>query len=471
MCAAIAGLQDFRQEGPPGDIGVFQFPATVNVFQYTFSGTTYYCALKSDRGWRLIVPPNIDFYTVLQAAFNYLSTLDWQGGHIHVGSMSVILSNTIVVPELVKGFLLTGDYNFKTNIEARVGLNAPAFNVGSLGAVNNPVFSGFRFNGLGCGAEPFVLFTTNNVSAGANETLVEKNEFIGCKYAIRYRAEGVGMNYNVVRDNWLIGNTSLTGGALIDIPYQSAQVHQLWIHDNWFRPWSSDGKGKSISLGRTSSGPYKINDNEFHVDDSMVLHVYGPYKGSFNDNRLYLNSDTSTPADSRLIYINESTGSIATINDNVVYRVSGTKQCQYLLYLTHSPTYLTVVGNNVLDANFQQANPIRQTGRNYGRFVDNDGYNPRGLIATPFDNVNNIVTAIFGAAAGPTNASTDYVIDSIPCLIVWSAGTGVDVTIKDAVGGNVIKNPGATGEEWLEPKWAINFGAFSAPPTVKVAFK
>lgn len=55
MCAAIAGLQDFRQEGPPADIGTFQLPCSILVFQHTFSGTTYICAVRSGvRGWILV---------------------------------------------------------------------------------------------------------------------------------------------------------------------------------------------------------------------------------------------------------------------------------------------------------------------------------------------------------------------------------------------------------------------------------
>jgi len=53
--STIAGLQDFRQEGPPADIGTFQLPCSVLVFQHTFAGTTYICAVRAgDRGWVLV---------------------------------------------------------------------------------------------------------------------------------------------------------------------------------------------------------------------------------------------------------------------------------------------------------------------------------------------------------------------------------------------------------------------------------
>jgi len=48
-------LQDFRGQGPPADIGTFQLPCSVIVFQHVFSGTTYFCAVRSgERGWVLV---------------------------------------------------------------------------------------------------------------------------------------------------------------------------------------------------------------------------------------------------------------------------------------------------------------------------------------------------------------------------------------------------------------------------------
>lgn len=53
--SVIAGLQDFRQEGPPADVGTFEFPGDILVFTHTFAGTTYACAIRSgERGWVLV---------------------------------------------------------------------------------------------------------------------------------------------------------------------------------------------------------------------------------------------------------------------------------------------------------------------------------------------------------------------------------------------------------------------------------
>ncbi|GAG44178.1 unnamed protein product, partial [marine sediment metagenome] len=71
--AVIAGLQDFRQEGVPADIGVFQFPAAVLVFDFTFSGTRYFCVIRAGTlGW-ILVDYGIDLATATNNAFGALT--------------------------------------------------------------------------------------------------------------------------------------------------------------------------------------------------------------------------------------------------------------------------------------------------------------------------------------------------------------------------------------------------------------
>ena len=94
MCAAIAGLQDFRQEGPPADIGTFQLPCNVLVFQHTFSGTTYVCAIRSGvRRWVLIahLPSTAANDTiVIQAALDTLTAgRTWKEKIIIKGSFTI----------------------------------------------------------------------------------------------------------------------------------------------------------------------------------------------------------------------------------------------------------------------------------------------------------------------------------------------------------------------------------------------
>ncbi len=71
--ATIAGFKDSRQHGPPADIDTFQFPATIMVFEFTFSGTVYYSAIRAGmQGW-VPVDTDIDLGTVIQSALDGLT--------------------------------------------------------------------------------------------------------------------------------------------------------------------------------------------------------------------------------------------------------------------------------------------------------------------------------------------------------------------------------------------------------------
>ena len=68
----IAGLQDFRQEGPPGDTGVYQATPSVIVYPFTFSGITYIVAQRMGaRGWVLVDYGTVAA-TVIQAGIDSL---------------------------------------------------------------------------------------------------------------------------------------------------------------------------------------------------------------------------------------------------------------------------------------------------------------------------------------------------------------------------------------------------------------
>jgi len=48
-------ITDYRMEGSPADVGVYQMPCSVMVFKHTFEGTDYVCAIRAgERGWILV---------------------------------------------------------------------------------------------------------------------------------------------------------------------------------------------------------------------------------------------------------------------------------------------------------------------------------------------------------------------------------------------------------------------------------
>jgi len=77
-------LMDMRGQGPPEDIGVFQFPCSILVYQHIFSGTTYIVAARhGDRGW-ILVSHGTDAATVLEAAVIALPVSPPSGGWVCV---------------------------------------------------------------------------------------------------------------------------------------------------------------------------------------------------------------------------------------------------------------------------------------------------------------------------------------------------------------------------------------------------
>jgi len=82
--SVIAGLQDFRQEGPPADIGTFQMPTGIFVCQHTFAGATYICEVRAgQRGWVLLnyLPLTAaNNSTVIQDAINQATEVTLAGG-------------------------------------------------------------------------------------------------------------------------------------------------------------------------------------------------------------------------------------------------------------------------------------------------------------------------------------------------------------------------------------------------------
>lgn len=97
--------------------------------------------------------------------------------------------------------------------------------------------------------------------------------------------------------------------------------------------------------------------------------------------------------------------------------------------------------------------------------ADNPGYNDSyGKIASPFGTAH---IGMEGAGAAAPTASTDYRVVGAPLFCVFSAGTGVSITIKDAA-ANTVTSGLTTYTGPLPVGYTINFGAFSVAPTVYV---
>ena len=101
--AQIAGLQDLRKQGAPGDIGTFVQPATAVVFQFTFSGTTTIVAMAVGvSGWVLIDQGAV-VATVINAALAAVAGADDGEVVVLEGAYTVLATLSVPARVLFRG--------------------------------------------------------------------------------------------------------------------------------------------------------------------------------------------------------------------------------------------------------------------------------------------------------------------------------------------------------------------------------
>ena len=93
----VASLQDFRQQGPPADIGTFLFPAEVIVYLHDFGGVTFVCAAqRGNQGWTLLAHLPLtaaNASTVINAALAGLTPgRTWKEKVIVMGNLTVLVA-------------------------------------------------------------------------------------------------------------------------------------------------------------------------------------------------------------------------------------------------------------------------------------------------------------------------------------------------------------------------------------------
>ncbi|GAH66872.1 unnamed protein product, partial [marine sediment metagenome] len=120
--SVIAGLQDFRQQGPPADVELYQLTTDIMVFEHVFAGITYYCAARSgSRGW-VLVDMDTDPGAVINSAIVALAT----GGEITLAYHGTWVVNTTIVDNGVDNIAIRGLGN-STILQAAGGFASPIF--------------------------------------------------------------------------------------------------------------------------------------------------------------------------------------------------------------------------------------------------------------------------------------------------------------------------------------------------------
>ena len=95
-------MQDFRQTGPPADIGTFLFPTDVMVFKHAFAGVTYAVAIRrGERGWVAVdIDTVANIASVINNAFAALTAgRTWKEKVTVMGGFTGVAQ--IIIPDYV----------------------------------------------------------------------------------------------------------------------------------------------------------------------------------------------------------------------------------------------------------------------------------------------------------------------------------------------------------------------------------
>lgn len=202
--SVIAGLQDFRQEGPPADIGIFQFPSLVLVFEHVFSGTTYYCAARAgSRGW-VLVDFGTDLCVALQSAVTAVQNAG--GGVVSIARMTAgNLTATISVTAsniTIEGAGMATSLTWSANVKAISVTGTAATHI------ENVVIRNLFLHGTDAGAaadgiylnyvehaEIFKVKTEDFGGSGINFATALSNVVLDC-YIYHCEGQGIALDIN-----------------------------------------------------------------------------------------------------------------------------------------------------------------------------------------------------------------------------------------------------------------------------------
>jgi len=151
------------------------------------------------------------------------------------------------------------------------------------------------------------------------------------------------------------------------------------------------------------------------------------------------------------------------ISGNVFYSPIADHNVRFF-YTGHS---LNLISSNEFIKNLNGA--IEVIGPIDARIYNNIGFNPVGLISTPFsDSSIPYGINLIGTNTVPT-ADRTYEIQHIDSYITSIGGTGVSITVMDYNDNTIVKDLTSAVMMYLPMGYKIHFGSFSVAPTVIVA--
>ena len=135
-----------------------------------------------------------------------------------------------------------------------------------------------------------------------------------------------------------------------------------------------------------------------------------------------------------------------------------------------------IINTSIIKDSSFTSGSIVQFGSNFYpdkfRIKDCPGFNPVGLIASPFETTSTPGPSWVGIGAPSGTAapvaSTAYRAEVTDLVITSTGGTAVSITITDAAGTTIASGLTTLTNYYLPAGFSINFGAFTAAPTVTV---
>ena len=210
----------------------------------------------------------------------------------------------------------------------------------------------------------------------------------------------------------------------------------------------------------TGASGVKIIGNTVVMTSSPPDYVYAINVEA--DNCMIANNEvdlTGAKATIGAIYTGNSYGTIS--GNRCLGNATSLQTLGLLMYGDHN----VVIGNSF--RNFAGAWSFADNGvDNY--ISGNHGFNPLNQIKDTINTSNNTIGTNGTGGASPV-ASTDYTAQGPNLIVNVTGGTGASITVKDGAGNMILS---ALGTPLLGQRlpfgYKINFGAFSAAPTVTV---
>jgi len=281
-----------------------------------------------------------------------------------------------------------------------------------------------------------IRLTHNGAYSWGNVRII--NNFIQCGY---YSPGGIGVliestdtsNVGDIR----IENNQFLGGSVAGDTYSDQAIKLNCSNGNINNVHISHNRAELVPLLKTvTTSSYKVKN--------LFVH----------DNNVWCNRDNEV-----LIYL-DSYVDKADIHDNFLWADNPTAKHWYSSTATSDIKLAPMFHDNELKgAGAPDWGMMELVYRNRGLIIP--------VLTSGTDNwrQGNYITG--SGTNSSIAASTDYEARTCDWLITSTGGTGVDITIKDH-NGTIIANLGASCTNILLPVGCkINFGAFSAAPTVK----